>query len=96
MPTIISKSNQTYETASLVDVSNDTSLVSAIELHQIAKIKINQSDVSETLGELDTIGIESNGIVEFYPQHTTIEDSNIVFYAKVSDITSKSELSIII
>jgi hypothetical protein len=86
---------QTWATASWDEVGFDSALSASIAANEIAKISVATSVL--TRPDLDAVRsyyISSSdfaGADTFYPAHSKVVGSNFVFFAKVSDITSKAD-----
>ena len=86
---------QTWATASWDEVGFDASLSASVAASEVAKISVATSVL--TRPDLDAVRsfyISSSDFAaadSFYPAHSKVVGSNLVFFAKVSDITSKAD-----
>jgi hypothetical protein len=86
---------QTWATASWDEVGFDASLSASVAASELAKISVATSVL--TRPDLDAVRsfyISSSDFASadsFYPAHSKVVGSNLVFFAKVSDITTKAD-----
>ena len=90
--TPIAAGGQTFATASWEEVGFDSALSASVAAKQIAKITITKAALSSSADDeaIRSFYISSSvfaGADTFYPQFSKADGSNLVFFAKVSDIT---------
>ena len=95
----VSTSNQTYTTASWADVNYDASLSASIAANQVAKIVVAKSNINSA-ADFDAVRsfyISASGFSAadtFYPLHSEVVGSNVVFFAKVATVATKTALTV--
>jgi hypothetical protein len=95
----VTTGNQTYATASWADVNYDASLSASIAASEVAKITVTKANINSA-ADFDAVRsfyISASGFSAadtFYPLHSEVVGSNVVFYAKVATVATKTALTV--
>ena len=92
----VSTGNQTWATASWAEVGYDSALSASVKAGQVAKITVAKSNVSSQADDdaVRSFYLSSSDFAaadSFFPAHSKKSGNNYVFFAKVSDITTKGD-----
>jgi hypothetical protein len=95
----VSTSNQTYATASWSEVGYDSALSSSIAAGAVAKITIAKSNVASAADyeAVRSFHISASGFADvdtFYPQFSQVSGANVIFFAKVATVATKTALTV--
>ena len=95
----VTTGNQTYATASWAEVGFDSALSSSIAAGTVAKITIAKSNVNSNADyeAVRSFYISASGFSAadtFYPQFSQVSGANVVFFAKVATVATKTALTV--
>jgi hypothetical protein len=79
------KSTVSWDSASLADVSYDSSLSASIAAGTLAKVEVAKSDLSNAdFDAVRSFRIADSAITDYYPAHTSEDGTNVAFIVKIA------------